>query len=91
MALSNGRNLISQSAILCWSENTINPGSSTLFLLEEFKIIGINQEENKITVYNKKEAASPWVVTRHKQECVQYSNVQWPEDIENDNDGLRQK
>ena len=74
----------------------------SLFLQKAFKIIDINQEENKITV---QEEGSGLTLTRHpddiklvkfrpdntedKQECVQPSDVQWPEDIENEDDDQR--
>ena len=74
----------------------------SLFLQKAFKIIDINQEENKITV---QQEGSGLTLTRHpddiklvkfrpdntedKQECVQHSDVQWPEDIENEDDDQR--
>ncbi len=71
----------------------------SLFLQKAFKIIDINLEENRITV---QQEGSGLTLSRHpddiklvkfrpdnpegKQECVQHSDVQWPESIENEDD-----
>ncbi len=72
----------------------------SFFLQKAFKIIDINQQKKKITV---QQEGSGLTLSRHpddiklvkfhpdnpenKQECVQYSDVHWPEDIENEDDG----